>query len=412
MKKLQTNIIIAFALLLSTFASAQQDYNKWSVGLNVGGHYGANPTTVGFPAKNIAHYEINGRYMINNRFGLMLDLGYDQLKGDLGTYAVKTNYIRTSLQGVVNLGDILQFHTFSKHIGLLAHGGAGFSQLTNKADVRAAMQPVGDKDKMANLIFGVRPQIKLGERVSLNMDVSYITHMKQNWNYDMLNKTDPAVFKNYMVNWSVGATFYLGKHSSHADWTPTILGDDNRLDSYENRIKKLEQDLGDNDGDGVFNYKDDEPNTPKGNEVDDRGVTIVKEPIKTETPTDKVPVTTTTTVKDTSNNALRQVNFEFGSDKLSVGSEEKIKEWIKVLEANPDYNLLIEGHTDNVSSAEFNQILSEKRAQSVYNLLLKNGLSSDRMITKGHNFSKPKVPNTNAKNRAINRRAEMKLIKK
>ncbi len=412
MKK-KYSLFIAGAVLMSSMAVAQ-DYNKWSVGLNVGGQYGATPS-VRFKTAQISHYGLNGRYMMNNRAGVMLDFGYDSFKANRNTIDIKNHYFRTSFQGVANLGDILMFDTWTRHIGLLVHGGVGGSILVNDKSTRTSTATNGGekKDLMLNGIIGVTPQVKLGERVSLNLDVSYITHAKQNYSFDMLSNPNPVAFKNYLVNWSVGATFYLGKHKTHADWVPTVFTKEQVQENYEDRIKKLEEQLGDDDGDGVFNYRDDEPNTPEGNEVDDRGVTVVKPAEEEEQVSANMDSTDITTEdKDAIKKALKQVNFEFGSAKLSAGSKEKLADFVTVLKKNPSYNLSIEGHTDSVGSEEFNQTLSEQRAQSVYNTLLSEGLSADRMKTKGFGELKPKVANDSDRNRAINRRVELIFIKK
>ena len=67
----------------------------------------------------------------------------------------------------------------------------------------------------------------------------------------------------------------------------------------------------------------------------------------------------------------------------------------------------MEGHTDSVGSEEFNQKLSEARAQSVYDYLLKSGLAADIMTTRGFGKSQPRASNDTAKGRQENRRVEI-----
>lgn len=71
--------------------------------------------------------------------------------------------------------------------------------------------------------------------------------------------------------------------------------------------------------------------------------------------------------------------------------------------------LLIEGHTDDTGSAGYNQTLSEQRAQSVKNLLVTFNVNSTRVTTVGLGEYQPKVPNTSAENRQMNRRVELKI---
>ena len=82
-----------------------------------------------------------------------------------------------------------------------------------------------------------------------------------------------------------------------------------------------------------------------------------------------------------------------------------------LLKANPSLQLLIEGHTDNVGTAQKNQLLSENRAQAVMDYLVrKNGISKDRLTIKGYGFSKPVATNATSEGRALNRRVELSLF--
>jgi OOP family OmpA-OmpF porin len=412
--------IYLFVVALAVFSSSMlnaQDYNKWSWGLNVGGHYGSTPTTTGFKTLNISHSSVNGRYMTNNRFGVMLDFGTDRFISENKNLKIKTNYLRGSFQGVFNLTDILMFDTWTKHIGLSAHAGFGISYLFNSKDARNINANAGEKDWMANAIIGIRPQFKLSERVSLNLDLSYITHVRQDWDFDMLNANNPVAFENQLINWSVGATFNIGKNSKHVDWTYTERFDESASNNQEERIKKLEEQLADNDGDGVFNYKDEEPDTPQGNLVDDKGVTIVKDPIVEEV----VPTKEEQAIIDAQNenenqdpfaNAKKEGNFEFDSNTLNTNFKDRLSAIAVLMKENPAYNLRIEGHTDITGPAQYNQKLSEQRAKRVYDYLIANGIDASRLTMVGYGESKPLVPSTSAANLAKNRRVELKFFKK
>jgi outer membrane protein OmpA-like peptidoglycan-associated protein len=73
----------------------------------------------------------------------------------------------------------------------------------------------------------------------------------------------------------------------------------------------------------------------------------------------------------------------------------------------PSLRLTIEGYTDSTGSAEFNQTLSEKRAETVGNYLVKQGLSSDFLTAKGLGMSNPVADNSTAEGRKKNRRVEI-----
>ena len=70
----------------------------------------------------------------------------------------------------------------------------------------------------------------------------------------------------------------------------------------------------------------------------------------------------------------------------------------------PEIKLEINGHTDNVGKADFNQTLSEKRAGSVVSALTKKGIDASRLMSNGYGFDQPIADNNTAAGRAKNRR--------
>ncbi|UCF38882.1 MAG: OmpA family protein, partial [Acidobacteriota bacterium] len=72
-----------------------------------------------------------------------------------------------------------------------------------------------------------------------------------------------------------------------------------------------------------------------------------------------------------------------------------------------DLNLRIEGHTDSTGSPSFNQRLSEQRADSVFDLLVTQGVSSTRIRTAGYGMERPIEDNATSEGRTKNRRVEI-----
>jgi outer membrane protein OmpA-like peptidoglycan-associated protein len=68
------------------------------------------------------------------------------------------------------------------------------------------------------------------------------------------------------------------------------------------------------------------------------------------------------------------------------------------------------GHTDNTGRVDYNQTLSEKRAQSVYDYLMNQGVSSDRMTYEGKGIHDPVASNATDEGRALNRRVEIMIM--
>jgi len=88
-------------------------------------------------------------------------------------------------------------------------------------------------------------------------------------------------------------------------------------------------------------------------------------------------------------------------------SIDKLAEWLK---KNPTRNLLIEGHTDNTGPEDFNQKLSQQRAEAVRDQLVSRGVPADRITTKGYGPKYPVVANDTASGRQQNRRVEVVVL--
>jgi OmpA-OmpF porin, OOP family len=99
-----------------------------------------------------------------------------------------------------------------------------------------------------------------------------------------------------------------------------------------------------------------------------------------------------------------KIMFQVNSTKLTKSSYPAIKELADSLKANPDLNLLVEGHTDNTGSSAYNQKLSMERAGVIKNALISQGISAQRILVKGYGDNRPIADNGNAEGRARNRR--------
>jgi len=108
---------------------------------------------------------------------------------------------------------------------------------------------------------------------------------------------------------------------------------------------------------------------------------------------------------------LEKVFFETGSNVIKEESFELLEEVATVLIANPHIKKVqVDGHTDNRGDDEFNQNLSQRRAQSVVNKLVRLEVAADRLEAVGYGESKPIATNNSNKGRAQNRRVEFVII--
>lgn len=104
--------------------------------------------------------------------------------------------------------------------------------------------------------------------------------------------------------------------------------------------------------------------------------------------------------------------FDFDSDNIQDDTK-KILEEIKryYLDRITFKEIIIEGHTDDIGSNEYNQTLSQRRADGIANFFISEGISKEKIKTIGYGEEKPLVKNDNDQDRATNRRVELRIIK-
>jgi OOP family OmpA-OmpF porin len=104
------------------------------------------------------------------------------------------------------------------------------------------------------------------------------------------------------------------------------------------------------------------------------------------------------------------VQFVTGSSTLTTGAKTELNKLVKILNQDyPDIKIAIEGHTDNTGKADKNQILSEKRAESVKTYLVSKKVAAERMTTAGFGADQPIADNATAAGKAKNRRVTFKV---
>lgn len=105
---------------------------------------------------------------------------------------------------------------------------------------------------------------------------------------------------------------------------------------------------------------------------------------------------------------IQQVYFESGKAALKPESKPALEEVAKFLKEKSDLNIYVVGHTDSDGGFEFNQQLSQQRAQAVVDeLAQKHGIASNRLIAKGVSYLCPVADNGTDAGKAKNRRVEL-----
>lgn len=106
----------------------------------------------------------------------------------------------------------------------------------------------------------------------------------------------------------------------------------------------------------------------------------------------------------------KSIRFAFDQSTLRTEDKEVLSRIAGILSTLKGYQIYVYGYTDDIGTREYNQKLSERRAQSVYDYLVKSGLDPNIMTTRGFGEADPLVPGDSAKARAINRRVEIGLV--
>jgi OmpA-OmpF porin, OOP family len=133
----------------------------------------------------------------------------------------------------------------------------------------------------------------------------------------------------------------------------------------------------DSDGDGVPDHLDKCPGTPKGATVDAEGCWIIG-----------------------------TIHFDFDEAEIKPDALPVLNEISAIMQKNPGLNMNINGFTDNIGTFEYNQRLSERRAEAAKKYLVDQGIDSNRFTINGFAYTMPISSNETEEGRRMNRRVE------
>lgn len=103
------------------------------------------------------------------------------------------------------------------------------------------------------------------------------------------------------------------------------------------------------------------------------------------------------------------VTFDTNSATVKPGLQDEIVRIAQIMRQYPETMVVVEGHTDSTGSEEYNQRLSERRAESVATILQQNGVAASRIQTLGYGSRMEAATNQTSEGRARNRRVEIKI---
>jgi len=180
----------------------------------------------------------------------------------------------------------------------------------------------------------------------------------------------------------------------------------------------------DDDEDGVADSFDQCPDTPRGARVDDRGCATDGDGDGVPDGIDQCPDTREGTEVDAGGCALplpeiepgmetvelKGVHFEFDGAALTLDSMAVLDRVVRSLQDWPDLRVEVGGHTDAAGPEEYNLSLSIKRAESVRDYFVSQGIDPGRLVVRGYGESQPIAGNSTEEGRAKNRRSELKEL--
>ncbi len=123
------------------------------------------------------------------------------------------------------------------------------------------------------------------------------------------------------------------------------------------------------------------------------------------------PVVPTKEVQAQLNEYAKTILFDTAKASIKAQSASTLADITAILKKYPQAKFTIEGHTDSSGSAKYNERLSDDRALSVKDYLVKNGIDEFRLSSKGYGEAKPVASNSTKAGRTQNRRVEINLVK-
>lgn len=211
-----------FTILFTVVAlfSNAQFIKKLSLDVNVGGRFG------GAVADSIPNYKVSPgihadggvRYQLNELISIRGGISYDGFKtsrdkmNDLDTANLEDNssLISGSIEAIVNLKKIKFMSFIPEKIGLNFHAGVGLSTMSNptyKDGITFTDAGIKGNDDMINIVFGLTPQYKLNDKISINLDLSTKLLVKQSLYVNPGQDSRVNDKMGNIFNVAVGATY-------------------------------------------------------------------------------------------------------------------------------------------------------------------------------------------------------------
>ena len=275
-------------------------------------------------------------------------------------------------------------------------------------------------EAQTKLYVPVDAGLKFAIAKGVNLDLGY----QLNWANQDFDGVAGGQYKNDLFSYAhAGLEFALGGSGKpflgNSNPAATLAADVNKKydaikaerdaliasnNELKGQIAQINNDLKDDDGDGVPNKFDKCPNTPSGVQVDGAGCPIT---VKNETKViEKIVVTEED--RKVVDEAIKNLEFETGKSTIRSTSYSSLDRVAAIL-IEKNFSLKLAGHTDNTGSLQTNLRLSKERAEAVKSYLVSKGANPSRIEATGYGPNQPIASNSTAEGRQQNRRVEFTL---
>lgn len=293
-----------------------------------------------------------GREM-SERFSLEGLLGYHDIDGFPGQKHLEL--------GINAIGSFMPDSAVSPYL----MGGLGYLHADVDLPDFGGLPAAGDTSGSATATAGVGVQVAFGDS-PWSLRAEY--RLRQTFSDSLLDQIG-----------SIGVQYSFGGATAPAATTAAPAEPPRQAEPVQ-PATPVRAEPTDADRDGVADDRDKCPGTAAGRDVDANGCEIPR---------------------------FRNVYFDTESAKLSDLGRRKLDETAEALERHPDLHVEIAGHADSRGPEDYNQALSERRADAVKRYLEQQGVEPARMTTRGYGESRPAASNETVLGQADNRRVEL-----
>lgn len=419
---------------VSKFTQSSKRFNDWAVSFGAGVPLmqSADLTSIkNGNGKNLIGYSayVSVDKAITHAFGLNLQYdrgetrqGYFNTKDAApanaaanGQQGARTQYDAISILGDINFSNLMRRVDNKSPYRWALHGYAGIGTIAYRAYLKdetgqrlmTEIKPFKTLDFFGQAGAGLK--YKINNRLDLEGRVMYVVTTDDQFDgggapYSAINMREDQVSDNFF-NATLGLSVKLGKHDSHLMWHDPLQEIYYKLDVLAEKNQDVEVcKKGDADNDGVCDDWDRQLDTPAGARVDGSGVALdvdmdgvidlYDKCVTVAGPVENNGCPTTTTNSGTvteSETKLDGIEFDLNSDRILPSNTPILNNAVNYINSsNGSYTVI--GTTDTTGSEKYNQTLSEKRASSVKNYLIKNGVEATKLDALGRGKKDLKYP--------------------